>query len=555
MKKILYSLLIVAASLTVSCDLDINKDPYDVTKLDFAQLLTATEYEVAASFAEGNYLNANFASYTHHTVSREVNNYSLTAGYSTLGNTWQQCYLSATKNADALISLGDAQGDKSYAAIGRILKAYMFTNMVDLWGDIPYSEYNVNGNQAPHPDKGEDIYNACFTLLDEALTALAAPEGLEPAANDLIYKGDLEKWIKLANTLKLRMYVQTRKASDKITGWDAGLSALLAANKFLANDEDFQFPHTATTSPLDERKSGFYDEYYASQKSVWISPWMHEIMTGAIYNFTENPLSGIVDPRCPYYWYNQISATKAAQNKTDYRDGAFVSILFASNSGLDSGNQDASMSVIGIYPVGGKFDDGSAAKVTSASGSGIAPDKMVQAYSVPFMKAELALAGKYAAGNAKTLLKEGIDAAFYHVNAVTKEADATAPKITDAVRDTYRDAVLAKFDAGSADKKMEIVMTEKWIANIYNSVEAYNDIRRTGFPKLFTGKNGKGYSPYANEEAATPTLTYPYTEINLKTIAAYPRVMWYPEDETKANPNIVNTDRVVSDRTVFWDVQ
>ena len=82
MKKI-YN--IIAAALLIptlgGCSLNFNNDPYAVTTLDISQLLTATEYEVSATFAEGYFLNANFSAYVHHTYSKEIDNYSLISTY------------------------------------------------------------------------------------------------------------------------------------------------------------------------------------------------------------------------------------------------------------------------------------------------------------------------------------------------------------------------------------------------------------------------------------------------------------------------------------------
>ena len=138
MKRKLFNILgAVAAAFTLAgCSLDINEDPYAVTNLDMAQLLTATEYEVGNTFAEGYYLNANFSAYTHHTVSREIDNYSLVASYSTLGNTWAQAYRYAIKNCDELISAGDEEGNVIYAGIGRVLRAHIYMAMKSSVRDV-----------------------------------------------------------------------------------------------------------------------------------------------------------------------------------------------------------------------------------------------------------------------------------------------------------------------------------------------------------------------------------------------------------------------------------
>ena len=403
-------------------------------------------------------------------------------------------------------------------------------------------------------DKSADIYNA---LLESLNTAIAnfndekAANANAPAGNDLFFKGDVKKWIKAANTLKLKLLVQSRLAKSQVKDWKSELDALLAGDNFLADGEDLQFPHSTAMTPADERNSGYVDEYQGGQKTVYISPWFYECMSGNTYNWKDNPFVRIKDPRIPYYFYNQVAADGDAANKTDYRDGAFISIVFGSNSGFTSMTQEKAMTTLGIYPVGGKFDKGEGTPIDAKSGNGIAPDKMLMAYSVPFMKAELILAGE-ASGDAKEELKKGIASSIAHVNSVTAAADPTAPKLEgDAVTD-FIDAVLAKYDAANDNRKMEIVMTQKWIANFYNPVEAYNDIRRTGYPVLFKGDaENLAWSPYAQEVEATPGLV----SFELVNLLDFPRILYYPQSETTVNPNITNKGRIVSSKNVFWDAK
>ncbi|MBO7248413.1 MAG: SusD/RagB family nutrient-binding outer membrane lipoprotein, partial [Bacteroidaceae bacterium] len=487
--------------------------------------------------------------------SHEIDNYSLIPSYSTLGNTWDNIYIYGIKNADALIDRANEASLSYYAGIGRVLRAYAYLNLTDLFGDIPYSEANVPGIEFPKADKSADIYNALLVELNQALKDFAATEGNSstPGTNDLFYNGNITKWIKATNTLKLKLLTQSRLAKDEINNWKAELDSLIAEDNFIGNGEDLQFPHTGTLSPADERKSGYTDEYEASQKGVWVSPWLYEIMNGKTYNAKNNPFAGIVDPRVPYYYFNQLTADADAVSPTDYRDGAFVSILMGSNSTYSSMTQDAAMTVIGIYPVGGKYDDGNGGAIGAKSGSGIAPDKMLQAYSVPFMKAELALAGEITA-NAKELLEDAIDASIAHVNAVVAKADANAPLIEDYT--LFKTNVLSQFDKATDAKKMEIVMTQKWIANFYHPIEAYNDIRRTGYPVLFTGNDErKAVSPFDHTVAATDMTAEGGVELPIIKISDYPRILWYPQGECDVNPNISNKDRNVTVSNVFWDVQ
>ena len=165
------------------------------------------------------------------------------------------------------------------------------------------------------------------------------------------------------------------------------------------------------------------------------------------------------------------------------------------------------------------------------------------------MLAELVLAGEIN-GDAKKYLEDGIKASIAHVNAVTKLCDASAPLISSDDAQKLVDEVNEKFDAASAEGKLEIVMTEKWIANFYNPIEAYNDIRRTGYPKLFKGdENNMAWTPYAQTIEATRGLS----SFELVTILDYPRILWYPQNEIETNPNVSNSSRNVAVKTVFWD--
>ena len=184
-------------------------------------------------------------------------------------------------------------------------------------------------------------------MIDEAIGNLKNEEAanlLKPAADDLIYNGDKDKWIRMGNTLKLKLLVQCRKAKGEITGWNEKLAALLTENNFMKSGEDFEFKHTQKDNP-DERHPAYVDEYLGGQSTYYISPWIYEIMSGINLNVKDNPFTGIVDPRIPYYWVNQIKADGEAQNTTDYRSGAFVSIFFASNSS-SSGNDQRSTSLL-----------------------------------------------------------------------------------------------------------------------------------------------------------------------------------------------------------------
>src|SRR5450432_3825201 len=91
-------------------------------------------------------------------------------------------------------------------AIAKIWKVYIFHQESDFYGPIPYSQAGIGLLSIPY-DNQESIYNNFFSLLDSATTVLTATDPSERpfGTDDLIYHGDVTKWLKFANTLRLRL--------------------------------------------------------------------------------------------------------------------------------------------------------------------------------------------------------------------------------------------------------------------------------------------------------------------------------------------------------------
>jgi len=552
--KIIVALLFVVALGSCNKDwLDINKNPNVPTTPELSQLLSFSELQMTYSMSQGNFIGNWLSSYVHQLVYREIQNYGMTpSGNSSNGilNSWDYFYIYTLKDYDAIIDNAEAGENMIYAGIAKTLKAYTFSMMVDLWGDVPYSEFDVPGITAPKPDASKDIYNSAIALLEDAKANLQDTEAknvLKPGSDDFFYAGNVAKWISLNNTIELKLLLQSRKAKSDITDWQSKFNALMTDNNFIASGNDFQFWFTNNTSPSDERHPAYYDEYAGGQVTYYISPYFYEIMNGSTLNATDNPFAGITDPRIPYYFFNQLSGGDT-QNPFEYRNGDFVSIFFASNGGNSAFANDASLTKIGLYLCGGKFDDGKGGTITGyKQGNGVAPHKMITYAALKFMLAELAITGE-SNGDARTLLSDGINAALAHVNTVAAK-QAGVPAISAADISTYVAAVLAKYDAANDAGKLRIIMTEKWIHNIFNPIDSYSDYRRTGYPTLFdpqkTQDPGYGVNPTVTDKSPS--------RVPLMTFAAFPRSLYYPTNsETNLNPNMVQKVNL-STPFVFWD--
>ncbi|WP_343744491.1 SusD/RagB family nutrient-binding outer membrane lipoprotein [Chitinophaga sp.] len=570
--KRLSSIILVTLVVVTGCTkgfLDINKDPNNPSTASLSLLLTGAQQGLAydlgfTNAARGaNGLTEVLAVYTHQIVVRESQDQYGATGISTdLNGAWSSFYsaqavsglpdfIGMLQNVDVLITQASANNARHYAGIAKLLKAYGFSQFVDAFADVPFSEANqfaTKGTRYPKYDKGADIYKQLFPMIDEAIADLQTANGvLEPGKDDLYYGGDVKKWIKFANTLKLKLYNQVRLVQD-VSG---PVNQLISSgNLFSQTSDGFMMKYTSQVAP-DDRNPG-YSEYYATQKTHYISPWFYEILKG----YNPRLFTGIKDPRIPYYFYNQNSKAGGSQNPTEYRDSAFISIYFGSTGTNKGASQDNSMTVFGLYPVGGRYDAGDAVVVNAGSGTGAAPLRMLTYADVLYIEAELMNVG-LVAGDARKKLSDAIDESFKQVDFVANLAKGgqNVPTIVGTASTTYRNAVLGVYDARTTAKdKLEIIMTEKWIQAFGFSCDTYSDYRRTGFPVLFN-PNDPTMAPGGFAQPpilGNPTLPPPQAKVPVALGRNYPLSLPWPNVDIQVNPN-APAQKQPDITPVFWD--
>ena len=392
-----------------------------------------------------------------------------------------------------------------YAGIGKVLKAYVFSQLVDVWGDIPFSEVNNPDIISPIFDTDADIYAQLFTMIDEGIADMqntASLNGIVPGNDDLIYGGDISLWIKAANTLKLKLYNQVRET----TMFDAAAVNTLLAGNLIESGEDFMF-YFGTSSTPENRNPGMADEYSGSQISTYMSPWFYEILTGE----NTDIFTGISDPRIPYYFCNQHRATP--ENPSEYSNEGFISIYFGS-IGINSDHAGRStFTMVGFYPCGGRYDsfwdrdyfvDNDSTKAINDSinvqpldggdALGNAPMRFITYADRLFIEAELASQeGIIVNGSARALYEDGIIASFNLIDQIIDGTGVTAPKFLALESDeAYLDSVMIRFDAATPERQYEMIMTQKWIQKWGANVDAYTDYRRTGYPVMFDPNSNGG---------------------------------------------------------------
>ncbi|WP_255580254.1 SusD/RagB family nutrient-binding outer membrane lipoprotein [Flavobacterium sp. UMI-01] len=545
--------------LTVSCSdyLDVNNDTDNPKTAPLDLLLTSTQVNLSKVGDFDIYSGSVLEVYTHQMTTREdFDQYNNKPDNIFLSNDWGTIYLTLT-NIESLIEQSQASENLVYLGIAQMQKAYLMACAVDLWGDVPYSEATQLKTSVVSPkfDNQKEIYKDVFKLIETAKTNLASNAGAKkPKKDDLFYGGDTTKWIKFANTFKLKLYNQTRLTSD----FDqVGFNALIAENNFFTSiEDDFQFNHTANVVPSDERNRYFYQSYNSTQFEAYQSPWFYEILKGMNPEIhKDNP-----DPRIAYYFFNQLKAgvlppdhgdANTNNPKADYWDSktGFFSIRFGSVGPYKDNSAENSYTYPGIFPAGGRYDDGQGGIMSATTATGIAPHRILTYDEFLYIQAELIHASKLT-GNAGTKLEQAMNASFAKVDQVVKNNKSTQviPQLVGSTAVTnFITKIMNEYNAASLSKKLEIIMTQKWVATYGDPLDQYNDYRRTGFPIL------------ANPNSTTPEYqlnnedNFPLIDSQTVLNSPYQVSFFWPESELNVNRNAPQQKNPTTYK-IFWDI-
>ena len=156
------------------------------------------------------------------------------------GNTWGMYYTQVLGNL--LLVEQDAEaagaGQNNINAIAKIWKAKAFFELSSIWEEIPFSQA-LDGNQFPQPifDSQESIFRGCLTILDQAISlidAIPAEGSADVSTGDLIFDGDMDKWRRWANSLRLRIAMMIR---NRDTGIDGDITKYLSEPLIESNDQ------------------------------------------------------------------------------------------------------------------------------------------------------------------------------------------------------------------------------------------------------------------------------------------------------------------------------
>ncbi len=200
--------------------------------------------------------------------------YTESSLYSIPQISWDGAYAGSLYDLQNIINSNTDAATKDYAAnngsnanqiaVARILKAYRFWNLTDVYGDIPYSEA-LQQKTNPKYDSQQEIYTALFKELKEAAAQF---DGGAPAAGDILFKGDINKWKKFANSVRVLMALRLSKV-DPATGKAQLLDALASAGGVIESNGD----NAAVKYPGGTYKHPWFNTYngrkdYAISKTI-----------------------------------------------------------------------------------------------------------------------------------------------------------------------------------------------------------------------------------------------------------------------------------------------
>ncbi|MBO9620051.1 MAG: SusD/RagB family nutrient-binding outer membrane lipoprotein [Niabella sp.] len=473
MKKQLFigSLLVVLITTLNSCKKGfekLNTDPINILHTTADKLLAPAVYN---SLWPGMTRNRSFTNELMQvTVSisdgdNTVFRYAFRSSMSDyLWNAWYP-QLTNFRDIDSLASQSDVV-NTSYQAIGRICQAWIFANLTDTYGDIPYSDAlsAKQGNMEPVFDRQKDIYLNLFKKLEEANTLLAKNTPIV-VSSDPVYNGDISKWRKFGNSLYLRLLLRiagkaevAQQCVDKIKQivQDPVTYPIMTSNADCA-----RILWTGGTSTTDPYTSPYVNGVRAQ-----------DFRSPAICSFFIDPLVAWNDPRfrpAKPYGYGSIGRLGIMQASA----GGWAGVA----SGYLPGHGDPR----GVYF---QSDDntttGGAMSLQQNALTGI----IMQYAEVQFILAEAVVKG-WISGDAKTYFYQGIASAINYWVPDFPE-DITSANFAEHLTNLGAGSVVWTDDL-SVQRKMELIMEQKYYALFMTDLQQWFEYRRTGLPELPKG--------------------------------------------------------------------
>ena len=416
------------------------------------------------------------------------------------------------KNYQAIIDYPNPDGTyDNYVAAAKICKSFYTQYLVDLYGNVPYSEaWKGNANVTPKYDDDYAIYQSLITQLEEARNLIAnAPANVEDIAPyDVMLQGDMTKWTEFANTVQLRLCLRMSECTGaKATYRDSKLAAI-AAGPFLSGNVSINPGFSgATADNLTPMISNYF--YNTDQSNVqnrtFIAMSGHAWKSLQSYATTNYPTAGsqeiiagsgvnypnLTDPRSARIFTGGIQGGAVGPRRAVNQGSSSVDVAGPTTAIPGPPSRLGALGHINPYDQAGIFAGTAAGYPEDFFGV----DGFIMTLSEScFLQAEAAVRYPSLFSGGQTLFEQGITDSFLFRNATIG---------------TYIASINARPNfgwAGTNTQKLHAIMYQKWIALMgVNGIESYIDYTRTGFPLTPLSSN-------ATQTRKPYRLVYPVSE-------------------------------------------
>ncbi len=267
--KLILPLTLVAGLTACQKELeDINRNPNETTVAQPDYLLT-NALKSSADLIMGSDASMEtttlFVQYWAKIQYTDVDKY--TTSPTNIQNIWTNTYSQGLNDFAEIVKLGEQANNPNYQAVGIIMKSWSFQMLTDLYGDIPYSQaLNINEYLTPKYDAQKDVYTGLLADLQKAISLIDA-SGANTISGDVVYNGNMTRWKKFANSLRLR--IALRMADRDAAAARTVIAGLAKSDLIASNDENAKF--TYLTSPNQNpvsRDRETRDDYRVSKSIV-----------------------------------------------------------------------------------------------------------------------------------------------------------------------------------------------------------------------------------------------------------------------------------------------
>lgn len=414
---------------------------------------------------------------------------------------------------DSSIKLAKERGSNTYTGIFTTFRVMLFEYITACYGDVYYTQA-LKGREGilyPKYDKQADIYAGLLAELDEAAKMIQSGTETVDSNYDLMYSGDKTKWLKLCNSLKLRIVM---RESGKIADAGTKLTAIAGSSLLTTVADNAKIQYTGTTADnswplgaLGTPDIGGLDRMRPSKTlvdmmadlndprmQVWFAPienpWTTDPAKNGVKVTTTDPNGYSYTSTWEYIDVTNpsIKTQVDAGNILD-KDKLYAGYVAGMPGDWKNGNGNWNVAASGAY---GNFKVSRFSTLFRQNAHKYLQATVMNADEVQFDLAEAAAKGLIS-GNANTYYTAGITAAMQRWG------------ISDAAIATYLAQDKVKLPSDKAGQLQKIA-GQKWLALFCVAPEAYFDIRRTGLPNIFT--NG-----YLSNYQFPIRLRYPSNEL------------------------------------------